>query len=100
MKGGVDGTEERLLSSREDVKQLCGTIMRGSETSKEMDYTKASDQQWNGVLPDSFDVRTAWPQRASVLGHIWARASAVRDGHLIAPKPSKTGAASVWATPH
>ena len=31
---------------------------------------KTNDQQWNGVVPDSFDVRTAWPQCSSVSGHI------------------------------
>ena len=41
--------------------------MRGNETSTVADYT-AIDQQWNGVLPDFFDVRTAWPERASMLG--------------------------------
>ena len=40
---------------RFDVKMLCGTIMRGNETFKEMDYEKTNDQQWNGVMPDSFD---------------------------------------------
>ena len=44
--------------------------MRGNETFKEMDYEKTSDQQWNGVVPDSFDVRTAWPQCSSASGHI------------------------------
>ena len=39
----------------EDVRQPCGTIMRGSETSREVDYT-TNDRQWTGVLPDSFDV--------------------------------------------
>ena len=44
--------------------------MRLSETSKEKIYAKTSDQHWSGVLPDSFNVRTAWPQRASALGYI------------------------------
>lgn len=58
------------FGSYDDVKMLCGTIMRGNETFKEMDYAKTNDQQWNGVVPDSFDVRTAWPQCSSVSGHI------------------------------
>ena len=58
------------FGSYDDVKQLCGIIMRGNETFKEMDYAKTNDQEWNGVVPDSFDVRTAWPQCAPVSGHI------------------------------
>ena len=56
----------------DDVKQPFGTFMRGNETFNEMDYAKTNDQQWNGVVPDSFDVRTAWPQCPSVSGHIRA----------------------------
>ena len=54
------------FGSYDDVKMLCGTIMR----SKEKDYAKTNDQQRNGIVPDSFDVRTAWPQCSSVSGHI------------------------------
>ena len=44
--------------------------MRSNETLKEMDCVQTNDQQWNGVVPDSFDVRTASPQRSSVPGYI------------------------------
>ena len=46
----------------DDVKQLCGTVMRDNEMFKEMDCAKTNDQQWNGVVPDYFHVRTTWPQ--------------------------------------
>ena len=38
---------------RTNVKQLCGTILRGNEMLKEMDHAKTNDQQWYGVVPDS-----------------------------------------------
>ena len=52
----------------DDVKQLCGTVMRDNEMFKEMDCAKTNDQQWNGVVPDSFHVRTTWPQCTFVSG--------------------------------
>ena len=42
-----------------DVKMLWGTIMRDSETFKEMECAKTNDQQWNRTVSDSFDVRRA-----------------------------------------
>ena len=45
----------------DDVKMLCGTIMRDSETFQEMECAKTNDQQWNRTLCDSFNVRTATP---------------------------------------
>ena len=44
---------------RLDVKILCGSIMRNSETFKAMEYTKTDDQQWNRVVPGSFVMRAA-----------------------------------------
>ena len=72
--------------------------MRGNETFKEMDYEKTNDQ-WNGVVPDSFDVHTAWPQCSSASGS-GIRALAVRAGPKEARKSSMTGAASPRATAH
>ena len=51
---------------RTNVKQLCETIMRGNEMFKEMNYAKTKDQQWYGVVPDSFGVRrSACPCRGT-----------------------------------
>ena len=74
--------------------------MRGNETFKEMDYEKTNGQQWNGVVPVSFDVRTAGHSTLPFLDTSGIRASAVRAGPLAARKPSMTGAASPRATPH
>ena len=52
-----------------NVKQLCGIIRRATRRSEKMDNAKTNDQQWNGVVPASFDVWTAWSQYVSVLGH-------------------------------
>ena len=57
------------FDSYNDAKQLCGTVMRTNEMFKERDYAKTKDQQWNGVVADSFDVRTTWLPCASVSGH-------------------------------
>ena len=67
--------------------------MRPSETSKDKNYAKTSDQHWNGVLPDSFNVRTAWPQRTSALGTSGTKAHAVRTGHSTARKAPRTDVA-------
>ena len=45
----------------DDVKMLCGTIMRDSGTFKEMECAKTNDQQWNRTVCDSFNVRAATP---------------------------------------
>ena len=83
------------FGSYDDVEQLCGIIMRGNETLKKMDCVKADDQQWNGVVPDSFDVRTASPQRVTS----GTRAPAIRAGHSAAPRFSMTGTAPLQVTP-
>ena len=41
---------------RTNVKQLCETIMRDNEMSKDMHCAKTNDQQWYEVVSDSFDV--------------------------------------------
>ena len=51
------------------MKQLCGTIMRSTRRSEKKDNVKTNDQQWYGVVPDCFDVWTAWSQCVSVSGH-------------------------------
>ena len=45
----------------DNVKMLCGTVIRDSETFKEVECAKTSDQQWNRTVSDSFDVYTATP---------------------------------------
>ena len=55
-------------------------FVRRREASKEMDYAKTRDQQWNGVVPDSFDVPTTWPPCASVSGHFRDQSSCLAFG--------------------
>ena len=47
------------FGSRVDVKMLCATVIRDSETLKDVQCAKTSDQQWNRTVPDFFDVHTA-----------------------------------------
>jgi len=54
----------------QDVKNLCGTIMRGEEKFVEALSPKEADNGWADDIPSDFDVRTQWPQCASVSGHI------------------------------
>ena len=58
-------TVATCLGSHDDVKMLCGTIMRDSEAFKETDYAKTNDQQWNRIVLDSFDVHTVLLQCSS-----------------------------------
>ena len=85
------------FGSYDDVKMLCGTIMRGNETFKEMDFEKTNDQQWNGAIP----LTCARPGHSArpFLGTSGIRALVVRAGPSAARKPSMTGAASPRARP-
>lgn len=55
----------------EDVRMLCGTVMRGEPhyaedlPEKDVEVSAMLDS-----IPESFDVRSHWPQCASVSGHI------------------------------
>jgi cathepsin B len=53
----------------EDVKALCGTILKGEEGYKAMAVEKEDDSA-NFEIPDEFDTRTNWPACASVSGHV------------------------------
>ena len=61
---------QTLFGSHGDVTDLCGIIMRGNATFREMNLDKTNDQHRNRIVPDSFAVRTAWPQCAPLSGHI------------------------------
>ena len=63
MPADAESTDPRV---HHELKQLCGTIMRSTKSSEKMDNVKTNDQQWYGVVPDSFDVWTAWSQCVSV----------------------------------
>merc|ERR1712194_41431 len=54
----------------EDVKTLCGTILKGDATYKEFLDEKTEQEIPNEQIPTDFDVRTAWPKCAGVSGHI------------------------------
>ena len=43
--------------------------MRSTRRSEKMDNVKTNDQQWYGVVPDSFDVWTASSQCVAVSAH-------------------------------
>lgn len=77
------------------VKALCGTILKGKPGYNEVLEPKESDGAWATDIPAEFDVRTNWPNCASVSGHIrdqsscgscWAFGSteAFNDRHCIA----------------
>eukprot|EP00812_Abedinium_dasypus_P014036 NODE_754_length_1375_cov_1277.277273.p1 GENE.NODE_754_length_1375_cov_1277.277273~~NODE_754_length_1375_cov_1277.277273.p1 ORF type:complete len:371 (+),score=93.74 NODE_754_length_1375_cov_1277.277273:64-1113(+) len=80
----------------DDVKILCGTVMRGDERYREvLDEKQETVDEAAAPIPSSFDVRTQWPNCASVSGHIrdqsscgscWAFGSteAFNDRHCIA----------------
>lgn len=79
----------------DDIKALCGTILKGSKDYKEVLEPKIEDGAWTTDVPAEFDVRTSWPNCANVSGHIrdqsscgscWAFGSteAFNDRHCIA----------------
>jgi len=79
----------------EDVKQVLGTVLKGSPEFKEEGLKSKSYEGENLDIPAEFDVRTAFPQCASVSGNIrdqsscgscWAFGSteAFNDRHCIA----------------
>jgi len=58
------------FGSLEEVKRVCGAVLRGNESFREMDTLKTHDEFWAGSIPTDFDVRTHWPKCTSVSGHI------------------------------
>lgn len=84
-----------------DVKMLLGTILPGEEGYFELPLEKTSFKLSTSAIPDSFDVRSAWPQCASITGMVrdqsncgscWAFGSteAFNDRHCIATGDAKT----------
>jgi len=53
----------------DDIKNLCGTILRGEEHFQEIEEKQTTTLEV-GSIPAEFDVRTQWPECASVSGHI------------------------------
>ena len=86
----VELTGTRLVKT--SVWQNCQSFLQTwDETFRGMDHGKAKDRQWNGVVPDCFEVLTTWPQ-PSVLRYI-------RSGPSTAPRLPMAGGASPWASP-
>jgi len=84
-----------------DVKMLLGTIMPGEEGYQESENQKTVFSTPNEAIPESFDVRNAWPQCASVTGRVrdqsncgscWAFGSteAFNDRYCISTGDAKT----------
>jgi cathepsin B len=84
----------------EDVKKLLGTIMPGEESYLEPVLEKKSFKV-EGSIPESFDVRTNWPECSAITGRVrdqsdcgscWAFGSteAFNDRYCIATGDAKT----------
>lgn len=58
------------FQSLDDVKMLCGTVLKGDKGYKEFLKMKTDAPLPNEQIPTDFDVRTNWPKCASVSGHI------------------------------
>lgn len=54
----------------DDVKALCGAILKDDPRYKEMLTQKVDSGFSADAIPDSFDVRTAFPKCANVSGHV------------------------------
>lgn len=57
-------------ASKDEIKGLCGTFMKGDSRYRELLEEKLEDNAWVGDIPSDFDVRTKWPNCAAVSGHI------------------------------
>lgn len=84
-----------------DVKQLLGTILPGEENYYEPELEKTTFKKSASDIPESFDVRTNWPECSAVTGRVrdqsdcgscWAFGSteAFNDRYCIATGDSKT----------
>ena len=84
-----------------DVKRLLGTIMPGEQGYIGPDVERTSFKLGAQDIPESFDVREAWPKCASITGHVrdqsncgscWAFGSveAFNDRHCITTGDSTT----------
>lgn len=53
-----------------DVKRLLGTVLKGEKDYYEPEIEKKEFKFSDSEIPESFDVRTAWPQCSSVTGRV------------------------------
>jgi cathepsin B len=88
-------------ATRADVKKLLGTVLPHEPGYYEPELEKTVFKLKGTAIPDSFDVRTAWPECAAVTGRVrdqsncgscWAFGSteAFNDRHCIATGDAKT----------
>mmetsp|Transcript_18294 Transcript_18294/g.30672 ORF Transcript_18294/g.30672 Transcript_18294/m.30672 type:complete len:353 (-) Transcript_18294:441-1499(-) len=84
-----------------DVKAMLGTVLRGEEGFMEPELEKTVFTTKDDAIPESFDVRTAWPACSAVTGRVrdqsncgscWAFGSteAFNDRHCIATGDAET----------
>jgi cathepsin B len=58
------------FENMDDVRMLCGTVLKGRKGYKEYLEEKSDQEIPNEDIAADFDVRTNWPKCASVSGHI------------------------------
>lgn len=57
-------------ATAKDIKQLCGTVLKGDIRYREVLDEKTVDAVWEATIPAEFDVRTQWPNCAPISGHV------------------------------